>query len=300
MGYYYGVQSEQYAFYRIPKLLISDSRFKRMSTESKLLYGMFIDRMGLSKQNGWIDSDGKVYIYYKIDNVCEDMNCATKKACGIMSELEKAGLIERVKQGQGNPDRIYLMNFADIVDKKAGQFQTCQKDNSRIVKSTSQDLSKLQRNNTEYNNTEMNNIYPIQSYPDNHTDGGDGNREETYAEYEEYFRERLEIAALKTDFPYEHRLIDNIVELIVEVMCSNRKVICIASDDKPIGIVKSRFMKLDSGHIRYVLDSFGENTTKVRNIKQYLLAALFNAPTTIDGHYSALVRHDMAQGYFNN
>lgn len=300
MGYYYGVQSEQYAFYRIPKLLVSDSRFKQMSTESKLLYGMLIDRMGLSRNNKWIDDDGRVYIYFTIDNVCEDMNCATKKACSIMAELERAELIERVKQGQGRPDRIYPMNFADIAGKAEEQSQTCQNDNSRIVKSTTPDLSKAQRNNTEYNNTELNNIYPIQSYPDSNSDGWDGNGLEAYAEYANYFKEKLEIDTLKVDFPYEHGLIDNIVELLVEVVCSNRKVICIACDDKPIEVVKSRFMKLDSGHIRYVLQSFGENTTKIRNIKQYLLAALFNAPVTIDGHYSALVRHDMAQGYLGD
>ena len=101
---------------------------------------------------------------------------------------------------------------------------------------------------------------------------------------------------LKQDYPYDHEILDLILHLIVEVMCSNRKQIRIASDDKPIEIVKSSFMKLDSEHIRFVLSSFKENTTDVRNIKQYLLASIYNAPYTISAHYDAKVRHDMASG----
>ena len=101
---------------------------------------------------------------------------------------------------------------------------------------------------------------------------------------------------LKQDYPYDHEILDLILHLIVEVMCSNRKQIRIASDDKPIGIVRSSFMKLDSEHIRFVMSSFKENTTDVRNIKQYLLASIYNAPYTISAHYDAKVRHDMASG----
>ena len=84
-----------------------------------------------------------------------------------------------------------------------------------------------------------------------------------------------------------------ILELMVDVCCSKQKTIWISGDDKPIEIVKSRFMKLEQEHIQYVLDCFRENTTKVRNIKQYLLASLYNAPMTIDSYYRALVQHDM-------
>ena len=91
-------------------------------------------------------------------------------------------------------------------------------------------------------------------------------------------------------------ILDMILRLIVYVMCSKRKQIRIASDDKSIEIVKSTFMKLNSEHIRFVMDRFKENTTEIRNIKQYLLASIYNAPYTIDAHYDALVRHDMATG----
>ena len=87
-----------------------------------------------------------------------------------------------------------------------------------------------------------------------------------------------------------------ILRLIVEVMCSKRKQIRIASDDKPIEIVKSSFMKLDSEHIRFVMEGFKNNTTEVRNPKQYLLASIYNAPLTIGSYYSALYQHDRAMG----
>ena len=87
--------------------------------------------------------------------------------------------------------------------------------------------------------------------------------------------------------------LDEIVDLIVDTVCSARKVIRIAGDDYPAEVVKSRFMKLDSSHVQYVMDCMKDNTSYVRNIKKYLLAALYNAPTTINSYYSSLVQHDM-------
>ncbi len=292
-NYFYGQQAEQFAFYRIPKILFSEERYKHISSDAKLLYGILLDRMGLSIRNGWLDDEDRVFIYFTIEEICEELHCANKKAVGLMNELEhKAGLIERKRQGLGKPSRLYLKNFVDnSAEVSKAQFKKCENDTSRDVKSTLQEVSKLQSNNTDINKTDMNKINPILS------GGSEGNgAEPTYQSYLEYFEDTLEVKALKIDYPYEATLIDNIVELIAEVMCSKRKTIRIASDDKPINLVKSRFMKLNSEHIRFVLDGFQENTTRVRNVKQYLLAAIFNAPTTIDGYYSALVRHDMANG----
>ena len=117
-----------------------------------------------------------------------------------------------------------------------------------------------------------------------------------FTRYYEYFYDKLEMEYLKQDFRLDGEILELILRLIVEVMCSNRKQIRIASDDKPVEIVRSTFMKLDSEHIRFVIDRFKENTTEVRNIKQYLLASIYNAPYTIDAHYDAQVRHDMASG----
>lgn len=92
--------------------------------------------------------------------------------------------------------------------------------------------------------------------------------------------------------------LDEIVDLMLETVCTARKTIRIAGDDYPAELVKAKFMKLDSEHIRFVLDCMQENTTKIRNIKQYLRAVLFNAPSTIGNYFTSLVAHDMANGTF--
>ena len=119
---------------------------------------------------------------------------------------------------------------------------------------------------------------------------------DAYRVYEEIIKDNICYDILKQDMPYDHDRIDEIVDLILETVCTRRRTIRIAGDDYPAELVKSKFMKLDSEHIRFVLDCMRENTTKIRNIKQYLRAALFNAPSTIGNYYTSLVAHDMASG----
>ena len=119
---------------------------------------------------------------------------------------------------------------------------------------------------------------------------------DAYRVYEEIIKDNICYDILKQDMPYDHDRIDEIVDLILETVCTKRRTIRIAGDDYPAELVKSKFMKLDSEHIRFVLDCMRENTTKIRNIKQYLRAALFNAPSTIGNYYTSLVAHDMASG----
>lgn len=104
--YFYGDEAEQFIYFRIPRQLITDPRFKHLSTDAKLLYGMLLDRMSLSVKNGWYDEDGRVYIYYTVEEICGDMNCGRDKAMKMLADLDTkkgVGLIRRVKQGQGKP-----------------------------------------------------------------------------------------------------------------------------------------------------------------------------------------------------
>ena len=114
--------------------------------------------------------------------------------------------------------------------------------------------------------------------------------------YREYLIEQLDMAVLYERYPYDREILDSILDMMLDVICSKRKTIRIAGDDKPVNVVKGRFMKLTIEHIRYVMNCLQENTTKIRSIKQYMLAALYNAPSTIDGYYRAEVNHDMATG----
>lgn len=288
--YFYGQQSEQFSFYRIPKILFSQDKFWNVSTDAKLLYGILLDRMNLSARNGWLDEAGRVYIIFTIEEIKESLGCAEKKAVKLLDELEKkAELIERKRQGLGKPNLIYVKNF--ISESVERQFLNCQNDNSATFQNTIQDLSKAQGNNTDIKNTDLsdtNSIFPSENC-------GKENGNEEYQQYYQYFYEQLGMEYLQKDYPYDVDRLENILELVVETVCSKRQIIRIGGDDRPVEVVKSRFMKLDSEHIRYVLDCFKENTTKIRNIRQYMLASLYNAPTTIGSYFDALVRHDMAQ-----
>ena len=279
--YFYEEQSQQFAFYRIPKVLFTDNRFQKISTEGKVLYGLLLDRVSLSRENGWIDEEGRVYIIFTLNAIRQAMNCAEKSAIKYLTELEDFGLIERIRQGLGKPAIIYVKNF---IDQYNLQVKTCNNSSSGPVEVPVQDQYNLQPNYTNNNNTDFNNTNPILS--------GDEER----MGYELFLKDQLDIEILKQEYPYDKEMIDGILELILDVLCSKRKMIRIAGDDKPVNVVKGRFMKLTIEHIRYVMTCLQENTTKIRSIKQYMLAALYNAPSTIDGYYRAEVNHDMATG----
>jgi len=163
------------------------------------------------------------------------------------------------------------------------------------------DLSKKEKRNTDLSNTDS---IPILSPDPSPFDGAAATPPErkrteaadAYTVYEEIIKDNIDYDILLLDNSMEKDRIDEIVDLMLETVCTRRRTIRIAGDDYPAELVKAKFMKLNSEHIRFVLDCMRENTTKVRNIKQYLKAALFNAPSTIGNYYTSLVAHDMASG----
>lgn len=291
--YFYGAQAEQFSFYRVPKVLFTREQFKQLSAEAKILYGIMLDKLDLSVKNKWGDEKGRVYIIYTIEQIMEDMNCADQKATKLLDELEKkCGLIERKRQGLGKPNLIFVKNFiTDVEGSMMARIQNREKHDSGAVNITTADYPKSRGINTNHNNTENNDINPIRS-------GCDGDEMNERNDYERYFRESLSIDVLLRENLGEEETILGVLDLMVDVCCSKRSVIRIAGDDKPFAVVKSRFMKLNAEHIRYVLKCLSENTTRVRNIRQYLLTALYNAPATIRPFYQAWVNNDMATGQF--
>lgn len=128
--YFYGSQAEQFSFFRLPKILIRDARFKKISSDAKILYGIMLDRMSLSKENKWMDQNNRVYIIFTLKEVMKEFECCQRKAGSLMAELDSKsgiGLIERKRQGLGRPDLIYLKNFIavqeDISQKEEKQEQ---------------------------------------------------------------------------------------------------------------------------------------------------------------------------------
>lgn len=278
--YFYGQSGEMFSYFRVPQILFRDIKFKDLSTDAKTLYGILLDRMGLSVKNGWLDEQGRVYIIFPVQEVMDALGCADNKATKLFRELEKFGLIERKRRGLGKPNLIYVKNFADPRCRNRG------KNDSGNADSGEQDAAKQRRNKTEWNNTEMSETDPFLS------EEGDGADERT--RLEEYFSQSLEVDLLLRLCPDDEDTIDQIVDLLVDTCATNRKLLRVAGDDKPTEVVRSRFMKLNADHIRFVLKCLAESTAPVRNMKQYLLAALYNAPTTMQLYYQNQTNHDLS------
>jgi len=329
LDYYYGTEADQYSFYRIPKTLLIDPRYKSVSIEAKVLYGLLLDRMGLSVKNGWMDSEKRVYIYFTQEDAMNLMNCGKDKATKLFRELDKdgIGLIERKKQGQGRPTRIYVKNFILPPDPSQPQpeqtppppaSQTAENQRSRPLDSTAlltaeipqsaplemrgQDggfsaPNKTEKKHTDLNDTDPSILPPTPARPVSPPVGRPKSRMrmDEMDRYRELIKENIDYDLLLTEHPYDEETLEGYVELMVEVCCSRRDFIRIAGEEIATGVVKSRFLKLNHEHIAYVLDSLSQNTTLVKNIKAYTLAALYNAPTTIGQYYASLVSHDLAQ-----
>ena len=288
LDYFYEAEAEQFSFYRIPKILFEAEIYRSLSVEAKVLYGFLLDRVSMSLQNGWKDDQGRIFIICTVEEIMGWFGCGNKKAVQLLAELENeaVGLIEKKRQGLCKPNLIYVKNFIRTVDENGERhFLKCQKDISGNVVKTSQEVSEAHGIKNNNNKTEMNKTdNPI--YPDK-----DGMRERQC--YEDYFRDQLEYEVLLQTYPDDRETLEGILGLLVETCCSQRKQIRIAGDDKPAEIVKSRFMKISFSHIQYVLSCLKENSTDVRNIRQYLLTALYNAPDTISSYYQAKVNHDL-------
>ena len=117
LDYFYGQSGELFAYFRIPKALFQDSRFRQLSTDARTLYGILLDRMSLSAKNGWLDEQGRVYIIYTVREVQEALCCAEHKAVKLFRELEQTDLIERKRRGLGRPSLIYVKNFSSGLPK---------------------------------------------------------------------------------------------------------------------------------------------------------------------------------------
>ena len=221
---------------------------------------------------------------FTIENIKCALNCADKKASRLLVELEEHGLIERKKQGLGKPALIFVKNF---IHPSKQRFKTGQNNDSGPANITIQDQSKQRCNNTDNNNTDYSETNLIYSEDD------DLDEREAYMQY---FMDQLEIGCLMQQYPYKHRELEEILELLVDTVCSNRSTIRIAGDSKPFAVVKSKLMKLECTHIQYVLECLDKNDTEIRNIKQYLLATLYNAPLTISNYYTAMFNNDRANG----
>ena len=284
LDYFYGQAGELFSFFRIPKALFQEQRFQDLSTDAKTLYGILLDRMSLSVKNEWFDKKGRVFIIFTIEDVKRTLRCADNKATRLLRELEKFGLIERKRRGQGKPCLVYVKNFSAESSKES--VKNRDNDDSCGSKIACQDPVKSRGIKKKENKTEMNNTNPILS--------DESEKMKNRELLEEYFSYSLEIDLLLRLYPDDEDTLYQIVNLLVDTCATKRKTLRIAGDDKPAEVVRSRFMKLNADHIRFVLKCLAENSSPIRNMKQYLLASLYNALTTMQLSYQNQTNHDLA------
>ena len=324
--YYYGSEAEQFAFYRIPRVLMTEPHFKKLSSDAKILYGLMLDRMSLSMKNEWIDKENRVYIFFTLEDVQEYLNCSHTTGVKFLAELDVVtgiGLIERIKQGQGRPTRIYVKNFilpvdktVDIVDNSVDNSV----DNLKNVDSGSADFKKVEVKTSknlksrpqESGSADFQNVEPNQTYPNKNNI----NQTEYQSIYQsahaqpiyESSPEKIDMMDMMEFYTkiihenieydilidrYDQISVDEYVRIMLDAICSPKETVRVDRAEYPTEVVKSRLLKLDSSHIEYVLYRMSKNTTKVRSIKNYLLTALYNSYTTMDSSWKAEVNHDL-------
>lgn len=268
-------EAERFKFVRVPKVLF-ESRYKNLSTDAKILYSLLFERMELSRKNGWYDDGGNVYIYFTLEEVCVILGCGHDKATKLFCELESYALLRRKKQGSGKPAKLYVLKFYEECENTAVL-------NADLSQSNVLNIGSAECGFSASNNTDMNNNYI-------------SNTNLSIIRYdvdvtEQRIKEQLEYDILIRKIGKDTA--DEILMLITDVTCSTSETVRIGKSEFPREAVRSRLFKLNCEHIEYVVDCMKENTTDVRNIRSYLLTALYNAPATIDNHYRAKVNHDL-------
>ena len=264
--------SDRFAFYRYPVALIKNNKFKTLSNDAKLLYTLLLDRMQSSARNDFRDKSGRVHILYSTQSVSEDIGCSQDKSCKLMTELEQAGLIERYRQGQGKPSRIYVkFGISEITDSadthtKKSDSSPCE---SRIL-----EVEKVESNHINQKQNIYNHIYQSSS------------------DVMEEIKEQLAYDLLLEHNKAKREIIDMIVNVIAEAEQSASPTLRISGNAMPKEQVIRRLRQLEFTHVEYVLDCMKESRPEVRNIKAYLLTSLYHAPDTMDAYYQTKVIHD--------
>lgn len=308
--YFYGNEAEQFTFYRIPKILVTSPTFKRVSDSAKLLYGLMLDRMGLSIRNGWVDDENRAYIFFTTNDVMEQMCCGTEKATKLLAELDSEkgiGLIERKKQGQGKPAIVYLKKFyidedtdrnarlskTETPDFRKSKVKTFENRNSRLSEVESADFRESKPNNNKYNNTDFSNINSInQDMP---------NRENSTSKNERWIdRYNKTVAQIKEQIDYDTlittnstELINDIVEVMTDVMLVDTAYYTIGKKEIPAEMVRIRYGQLSYGKIESLLLDLNDVTWTIHNKTPYLISALYNAANTGETSMTNRVRRDM-------
>ena len=293
LDYYYGIEAEQFSFYRVPRLLIKDERFKKLSSDAKLLYGLMLDRMSLSIKNKWFDDNNRAYIIYTINSIMEDLGCGKEKAVKVIDKTTEVGKSDfRKSENQTSRSQKTGLQEVGKSDLKKSENQTF--GSSEIE---TQEVGESNPNYTKYNKTDLN--YIEESYINPIIQSGSEKNDviDDVQKCIELIKENISYNHhMQYDSYGEKELYDELFQVICEVVCVRRPTIRVAGEEYPYELVKSRFLKLESSHLEYVIECMKNTATKITNIKAYMITALYNATTTINHFYQQEVNHDMYGG----
>ncbi len=265
------------AFYRLPKVFFCDNRYSAVTTDAKVLYAMLLDRAELSMRSGMCDEKGDIYLYFTVEQACSLLHFGRTKVMKLFGELEENGLVERRRQGRGKASIIYPIKFEGYHVPKTDLLK-CAEKTSGGIKNDIQEVLKADTINTEYNHTEISDT--SQSY-----------MESDWEEIRERIKEQIEYDILSERREYSK--LDEILSIMTEVMCIQSPTVQIGKTEYPAAFVKHRFSQLDAGHMEYIHDRMEWTTARIKNIKAYLLKALFDAPATMEHYYQAEVKADL-------
>ena len=312
-----------FAFVRLPILLFTAAAYKSLSIDAKLLFAFLLDRTGLSAKNEWRDEQNHIYIQYPLAEISERFGFGVHKAGKLLRELEKFGMIERVRLGQGKPDRIYVKCSEDLIRSMAADIETVESadgspetDSPDLQNDASQDVTdehsampapalpecpesaKLLYNQT--NRTRLNQSDPID--PSARTT----DRTDRRALYEQIIKTNIDYDWFVSVFtlPVTDRQrpkgnqeeLDELVGIMLDCICSNAKTIRVNGQDMDANVVKAQLLKLDSEHIQYVFERMYANTSEVTNVRAYLITTLYNASLTMNTAFGMDFRATFGNG----
>ena len=318
--YYYGAESEQFSFVRVPRVLFTDKEhFGNLSNEAKLLYGLLLERMSLSRKNNWIDKHNRVYIIFPVEEIEEILDVGHEKALNLLKELDDQsgiGLVKKKRRGLGLPSILYVKNFiisceqavdnspilrstengsteVGKTDFKKSENQTSANPKNRLLEVRNSDSNNIDINNTDMSYTYDQSINPprtdFQNFSpgDGLIDGIDRNA------VEEEVKEQIDYDCL-ISHPDSSvvQMAEEIKDLMVDVLCGERSVV---SEGKRVSeeTAKSAYRKITFDHVQYVMKSLVSYPDKISRIDRFLTASLFNSVYTLTNATFAGFEHDM-------
>ena len=289
-SYYYGKEADQYSFFKIPKILYTDSIFKTLSSDAKVLYAILLDRMSLSMKNGWLDEENKVFIIFTIDEIEETMNIGRNKAINIMKEIQDFGLIEKKRRGLGKPNIIYVKSF--LVETKEenrtaeeetsedrslnvkfqevskANLQKFEKQTSRNLENKPQEVSKRNCNKTNINKTKKSEPDISKTTSIDKTECKRKLKKEEGGQVEKIIKQNISyLDFMDRDSPTKEN-IDFVVEIMVDAV-EGKRDLKINQTWISYEKIRGRLLEIKKEHIEYVLSVLKENTSKITHFRVY-------------------------------